>query len=180
MTDLTAGRNQTPDLLITAEAISKRVGELGEAISRDYAGRDLVVVGLLLGALPFVSDLVRHITVPVEVDVMVVKSYGMCRTSSGDVQIRLDIERSVKDRHVLIVEDIVDTGLTLREIRSLLMQRGAATVATCALLSKPSRRRYAVPVEYCGFVVEDQFVVGYGLDDRGLYRNLPYIGVVNT
>ena len=169
-----------PDELISVEAIQSRVAELGNEISSDYAGQELVVIGVLLGAIVFVADLVRRLEVPVELGALRAASYGGATQSSGNVSLKWSLRPEVTGRHVLVVEDIVDTGRTLAVVRQRLMRQKPESLAACALLSKPSRRVCDVPVEYCGFTIGDAFVVGYGLDYRGMYRNLPYIGVVNT
>lgn len=167
-------------ILLTPEQISARVKELGAAISEDYAGKELMLICILKGANIFLADLVRQITVPVSYDFVAVSSYGADTKSSGVVRILKDLDESAESKHVLVVEDIVDTGLTLRlsYILENLRSRRAASVKVCTLLDKPSRRRVDVPVDYYGFKVEDQFVVGYGMDYQGKYRNLPYIGVL--
>ena len=167
-------------VLLTEEQIRVRVAELGAQISQDYAGKDLMLVCILKGANIFLADLCRQITLPLSYDFVAVSSYGADTKSSGVVRILKDLDESVESKHVLVVEDIVDTGLTLRLSYLLenLRSRRAASVKICTLLDKPSRRRVEVPVDYCGFTVEDRFVVGYGLDYAGLYRNLPYIGVL--
>jgi hypoxanthine phosphoribosyltransferase len=167
-------------ILLTPEQISARVQELGAAISEDYAGKELMLICILKGANIFLADLVRTITVPVSYDFVAVSSYGADTKSSGVVRILKDLDESAESKHVLVVEDIVDTGLTLRlsYILENLRSRRAASVKVCTLLDKPSRRRVDVPVDYYGFKVEDQFVVGYGMDYQGKYRNLPYIGVL--
>jgi len=167
-------------VLLTQEQIAARVAELGAQISHDYAGKDLMLICILKGANVFLADLVRQITLPVSYDFVAVSSYGADTKSSGVVRILKDLDESVESKHVLVVEDIVDTGLTLRLSYLLenLRSRRAASVKVCTLLDKPSRRRVDVPVDYYGFKVEDQFVIGYGLDYQGRYRNLPYIGVL--
>jgi len=167
-------------VLLTPEQIAARVQELGAAISEDYAGKELMLICILKGANIFLADLVRQITVPVSYDFVAVSSYGADTKSSGVVRILKDLDESAESKHVLVVEDIVDTGLTLRlsYILENLRSRRAASVKVCTLLDKPSRRRVDVPVDYYGFKVEDQFVVGYGMDYQGKYRNLPYIGVL--
>ena len=167
-------------VLLTEEQIRARVAELGAQISQDYAGKELMLVCILKGANIFLADLCRQITLPLSYDFVAVSSYGADTKSSGVVRILKDLDESVESKHVLVVEDIVDTGLTLRLSYLLenLRSRRAASVKICTLLDKPSRRRVEVPVDYCGFTVEDRFVVGYGLDYAGLYRNLPYIGVL--
>lgn len=167
-------------VLLTEEQIAGRIAEMGAEISRDYAGKELILVCILKGANVFMSDLVRQITLPISYDFVAVSSYGADTKSSGVVRILKDLDESVESKHVLVVEDIVDTGLTLRLSYLLenLRSRRAASVKVCTLLDKPSRRRMDVPVDYRGFEVEDQFVVGYGLDYQGRYRNLPYIGLL--
>jgi len=171
---------QAPALLITVEAIQRRVGELGQQLTTDYSGRRLVVVGVLTGALVFVADLIRHIRLPMELDLVEASSYGDATRPRGDVELGRWLSRPVEGKSVLIVEDIVDTGATLSDVRGLILGMGPRDVAACALLDKPARRAKSVTLEYCGFVIEDHFVVGYGLDRAGLYRNLPYIGVVQS
>ena len=167
-------------VLISEEAIAGRITEMGAQISRDYTGKDLMLVCILKGASMFLADLVRQITVPVSYDFVAVSSYGADTKSSGVVRILKDLDDSVESKHVLVIEDIVDTGLTLRLSYLLenLRSRRAASVKICTLLDKPSRRRMDVAVDYCGFTVDDQFVVGYGLDYQGRYRSLPYVGLL--
>lgn len=167
-------------VLLTPQQIAARVEELGAAISEDYVGKEIMLICILKGANIFLADLVRQITVPVSYDFVAVSSYGADTKSSGVVRILKDLDESVESKHVLVVEDIVDTGLTLRLSYLLenLRSRRAASVKVVTLLDKPSRRRVDVPVDYYGFKVEDQFVVGYGMDYQGKYRNLPYIGVL--
>jgi len=167
-------------VLLTEAQLAQRVAELGAEISRDYAGKELMLVCILKGANIFMADLVRQITLPLSYDFVAVSSYGADTKSSGVVRILKDLDESVESKHVLVVEDIVDTGLTLRLSYLLenLRSRRAASVKVCTLLDKPSRRRMDVPVDYFGFKVEDRFVIGYGLDYVGKYRNLPYIGVL--
>jgi len=177
------GREMGEDVakvLLTAEQIAARVAEMGAQISRDYEGKDLMLVCILKGANIFLADLCRCITVPLSYDFVAVSSYGADTKSSGVVRILKDLDESVESKHVLVIEDIVDTGLTLRLSYLLenLRSRRAASVKICTLLDKPARRRVEVPVDYCGFTIEDQFVVGYGLDYAGMYRNLPYVGVL--
>jgi hypoxanthine phosphoribosyltransferase len=167
-------------VLLTQEQIAQRVAELGAEISRDYAGKDLMLICILKGANIFLADLVRQITIPLAYDFVAVSSYGADTKSSGVVRILKDLDESVESKHVLVVEDIVDTGLTLRlsYILENLRSRRAASVKVCTLLDKPARRRVDVPVDYFGFKVENQFVVGYGLDYQGKYRSLPYVGIL--
>ena len=168
------------EVLLTETQIKARVAEMGAQISVDYAGKDLMLICILKGANIFLADLVRQITIPLSYDFVAVSSYGADTKSSGVVRILKDLDESVESKHVLVVEDIVDTGLTLRLSYLLenLRSRRAASVKICTLLDKPSRRRMDVPVDYHGFQVEDHFVIGYGLDYAGMYRNLPYIGVL--
>lgn len=167
-------------VLLTKEQIAQRVQELGAQISRDYADKDLMLICILKGANLFLADLARQITIPLSYDFVAVSSYGADTKSSGVVRILKDLDESVESKHVLVIEDIVDTGLTLRLSYLLenLRSRRAASVKVCTLLDKPSRRRVDVPVDYYGFKVEDQFVVGYGMDYQGKYRSLPYIGLL--
>jgi hypoxanthine phosphoribosyltransferase len=168
------------EVLITEERLAERIAEIGAEVSRDYAGKELMLVCILKGANLFLADLVRQISLPLSYDFVAVSSYGADTKSSGVVRILKDLDESVESKHVLVVEDIVDTGLTLRLSYLLenLRSRRAASVKVCTLLDKPSRRRVDVPVDYRGFEVEDQFVVGYGMDYQGRYRNLPYIGLL--
>jgi hypoxanthine phosphoribosyltransferase len=165
--------------LLTQAQIQERIVELGAQLAQDYAGKDLVVIGLLNGVYQFFSDLTRNVDLDFEVTFMQVASYGGGTESTGEVKILHDLDRSIRGRHALIVEDIVDTGLTLNKVQKLLSDREPASLKVCSLLDKPSRRRVQVPVEYVGFTIEDHFVVGYGLDLDGKYRNLPYVGIYN-
>ncbi len=165
--------------LIGREELERRVSELAAEISRDYAGsRRFIAIGVLKGSVFFMVDLLKQVTVPVAVDFFQTSSYGDA-TSPGEVKIRKDVDLSVRGADVLLVEDIVDTGYTLRTILDLLRFRGAKSVKLCALLDKVERRKVEVPIDYRGFRIEDLFVVGYGLDFAERYRNLPYIAVVN-
>ncbi len=166
------------EVLITEEQIEEKVRALGERITRDYAGERLLLVGVLRGAVVVMGDLMRCIDLPCEIDFMDISSYGSGTSSSGVVRILKDLEEDITDRHVLIVEDIIDTGLTLAYLRRSLLARGPASLEICALLTKPSRRRVELNVKYLGFEVPDEFVVGYGLDYAGAYRNLPDICVL--
>ena len=166
------------EILITEEELQARVAELGKAISNDYRGKDLLLVCILRGAVVFLSDLMRHITIPHEIDFMAVSSYGAATETSGIVRILKDLETSIEGRDVLIVEDIVDTGLTLDYIISNLKTRRPASLRTCVLLNKSERRLVDVPLDYVGFDIPNKFVVGYGLDYGEKYRNLPFIGVL--
>ncbi len=167
------------EILITEEELRARVAELGKAISVDYQGKDLLAVCILRGAIIFLSDLTRQITIPHEIDFMAVSSYGGGRTeSSGVVRILMDLRANIGGRDVLIVEDIVDTGLTLTYIIDNLKTRRPASLRTCTLLNKQARREVDVSVDYIGFDIPDKFVVGYGLDYGEKYRNIPFIGVL--
>lgn len=169
---------QLERVLIDEHAIAGRVAGLGEAICRDYRGLDLLVVGVLKGAMMFLSDLIRHIQLPLTVDYVAVSSYGSGTGTSGAVRILKDLDLAVEGRHVLLVEDIVDSGLTLSYLHGFLQSRAPASLRVCALLDKPSRRRVPLRPDYCGFEVPDVFVVGYGLDYREQYRHLPFIAVL--
>ena len=166
------------EVLVTAEQLQRRVAELGRKITADYAGRSLLLVGVLKGAVFFLSDLMRYIEVPVEVDFMAVASYGSATDSSGVVRILKDLDASIEGRHVLIVEDIVDSGLTLQYLLRNLGSRNPASLEVCALLTKPERRKVDLPTRYVGFEIPDRFVVGYGLDHAERHRNLPYVAVL--
>lgn len=166
-------RPESVRTLHAASAIAARVAELAQAITRDYPERPPIIVSILKGSFVFTADLVRAIPLPVRVEFLGVRSYGSGTTSTGAVQITQDLTNPIEGQGVLIVEDIVDTGLTLAYILSLIRARRAASVRVCALLDKPSRRRVEVPVDYVGFTIADTFVVGYGLDCAEQYRNLP-------
>lgn len=166
------------ETLVLAEDLQARVRALAAAISSDYAGRRLLLVCVLKGAVLFLSDLMRDIDIPVEVDFMAVASYGSATDSSGVVRILKDLDTPLEGRHVLIVEDIVDSGLTLQYLLRNLGSRDPASLEVCALLTKPSRRKVELPVRYVGFEIPDQFVVGYGLDYDERYRNLPYVAAL--
>ena len=163
---------------MSAEELQQRVAELGAQISHDYAGRQLLLVGVLKGAVFFLSDLMRFIEIPVEVDFMAVASYGSATDSSGVVRILKDLDAAIDGRDVLIVEDIVDSGLTLQYLLRNLGSRNPRTLEVCALLTKPERRKVDLPTRYVGFEIPDRFVVGYGLDHAELYRNLPFVAVL--
>ena len=169
------------EVLIDEATLQKRVAELGAEISRDYAGEDrLLLVCILKGGVMFLTDLMRHIAVPHEIDFLAVSSYGRgARASSGNVRIDMDLRDLVQNKHVLIVEDIIDSGHTLRFVMDVLAARQPASIKLCTLLDKPSRRTIEIPISYTGFQIEDKFVFGYGLDLDEKYRNLPFIGVVD-
>jgi hypoxanthine phosphoribosyltransferase len=168
------------EVLVTAEDLQRRVAELGEQISRDYADRSLLLVGVLKGAVFFLSDLMRFIDIPVEVDFMAVASYGSATDSSGVVRILKDLDVAIEGRDVLIVEDIVDSGLTLQYLLRNLGSRNPSSLEVCALLTKPERRKVDLPARYVGFEIPDRFVVGYGLDYAERYRNLPFVAALEA
>jgi hypoxanthine phosphoribosyltransferase len=167
------------EILIEEDALQERVAALGEELSADYAGRDLLLIGVLKGAVFFMADLMRHITVPCEVDFMAISSYGASTDSSGVVRILKDLDINIEGRDVLVVEDIIDSGLTLSYLMRNLEARDPASLEICALLTKPDRREMDVPVRYIGFEIPDRFVIGYGLDFAERYRNLPYVAVLS-
>jgi hypoxanthine phosphoribosyltransferase len=170
--------NPNLELLYSAEQIDARIAELGAEITRDYEGKDLVLVGVLKGSCVFMADLMRAIDQKMTIDFMAVSSYKDGTVSSGDVEILKDLSNPIRGKDVIVVEDIVDTGLTLTYLQDILRARAPRNLRTACLLSKPSRRKVNVRVEYVGFTIEDKFVVGYGLDYGERYRNLPYIGVI--
>ena len=167
------------EVLIDEESLQARVSELGQEISSDFAGRELLLVGVLKGAVFFMADLMRSITVPCEIDFMAISSYGASTDSSGVVRILKDLDINIENRHVVVVEDIVDSGLTLSYLVRNLESRGPASLEVCALLTKPGRREIEVDVGYIGFEIPNKFVIGYGLDFAERYRNLPYVGVLH-
>jgi hypoxanthine phosphoribosyltransferase len=166
------------EILVSAEDLERRVAELGAEISRDYAGRDLVMIGVLKGAVLFLADLMRSLEVPCEIDFMAVSSYGSSTDSSGVVRILKDLDASIEGRDVLLVEDIVDSGLTLHYLFKSLGARNPRTLEVCALLTKPERRRVDLPIRYVGFEIENKFAIGYGLDHGQRYRNLRYVAAL--
>jgi hypoxanthine phosphoribosyltransferase len=175
-TDLERG---VGEVLIDEATLQSRIAELGEEISEFYAGRDPLLVGVLKGAVFFMSDLMRNLTIPCEIDFMAISSYGDSTDSSGVVRILKDLDINIGGRDVLVVEDIIDSGLTLSYLMRNLEAREPATLAVCALLTKPERREVDVPVRYVGFEIPNRFVIGYGLDFAERYRNLPYVGVLD-
>jgi hypoxanthine phosphoribosyltransferase len=166
------------EILVQPDDLRRKVADLGRQISEDYADRDLLLVGVLKGAVFFLSDLMREISVPCEVDFMAVASYGSATDSSGVVRILKDLDAPIEGRHVLIVEDIVDSGLTLQYLLRNLAARGPASVEVCALLTKPERRKVDLHARYVGFEIPDKFAIGYGLDHAERYRNLPYVAAL--
>lgn len=166
------------EVLVSEEELSKKVRELGEKITKDYEGKDLILVGILKGAAIFMADLARCIDLPIIMEFLAVSSYGNSTESSGVVKIVKDLDTDIEGKNILIVEDIIDTGLTLSYITDNLKKRGAKSVKICTLLDKPERRKIDVPVDYRGFIIPDEFVVGYGIDYAEQYRNLPYVSSV--
>jgi hypoxanthine phosphoribosyltransferase len=167
------------EVLFSTEELQVKVNELGALISKDYAAtKEILMVGILRGAVIFMADLARNIDMPVALDFMAVSSYGSSASTSGEVRILKDLDERVEGRHVLVVEDIIDSGLTLSYLIEIIKSRNPASVKLCTLLSKPGRRKVEVPVDYIGFNIPDAFVVGYGLDYAGKYRNLPFVGVL--
>ena len=167
------------ETLVSSEDLQTRVRELGEEISRDYEGRDLVMVGVLKGAVLFLADLMRHLTVPCEIDFMALSSYGSQTDSSGVVRILKDLDAPIEGRDVLIVEDIIDSGLTLHYLMKNLKARNPASLEVCSLLTKPERRRVDLPIRYVGFQIPNRFAIGYGLDHAQRYRNLGFVAALN-
>ena len=166
------------ETLVEAVDLGRRVRELGAEISRDYEGRDLVMIGVLKGAVLFLADLMRQLKVPCEIDFMAVSSYGSATDSSGVVRILKDLDASIEGRDVLLVEDIVDSGLTLHYLLKNLGARGPRSLEVCALLTKPERRRVDLPIRYVGFEIPNRFAIGYGLDHAQRYRNLRYVAAL--
>lgn len=173
-------REYLDKVLVSEEQIQKRVKELGSQISRDYAGQELLIVCILRGGVMFTTDLIRQIDVPLAIEFMAVSSYGTgARSSQGDVRITLDLNTNIKGRHVVIVEDIIDSGHTLASVIDMLKTREPASLFICTLLDKFERREVDVPIRYCGFKIQNEFVFGYGLDMDEYYRNLPFIATVD-
>ena len=166
------------ETIVQADELQHRIAELGAEITRDYEGREPLLICVLKGAVFFLSDLMRHIELPCEVDFMAVASYGSATESSGVVRILKDLDMAIEGRHCLIVEDIVDSGLTLQYLMGSLEARNPASIEVCALLTKPSRRAVDLPARYIGFEIPDKFAVGYGLDHAEKYRNLPYVAAL--
>jgi hypoxanthine phosphoribosyltransferase len=167
------------EVLVSAEELERRVSELGAEISDDYQGRDLLLIGVLKGAVPFLADLMRALSIPCEIDFMAVSSYGSSTDSSGVVRILKDLDASIEGRDVLVVEDIIDSGLTLHYLVKNLRARNPRTLEVCALLTKPERRRVDLPIRYVGFEIPNRFAVGYGLDRNQRHRNLRYVAVLD-
>ena len=168
------------EILIPENQIQKKVEQLGEQISRDYQGKELFCIGVLRGAIIFLADLARFIKVPMVIDFISISSYGISTESSGVVRILKDLDENIENKDVLIVEDIIDTGLTLDYLLRMLRSRKPASLKVCTLLNKKERKKIDIPIDYYGFDIPDKFVVGYGLDYNGLYRNIPYILVLKS
>lgn len=166
------------EILLSGEQVQARVAELGAQLSTDYEGRDPVLVSVLKGSIIFLADLVRAMPIPLSIDLMEVSSYGASTESSGQVRILKDLSTSIEGREVIVVEDIIDTGLTLNYLLRYLHDKGPASIRICCLLDKPARRLAEIEIDYRGFTIPDRFVIGYGLDYGERYRNLPYIGVL--
>lgn len=171
-------KNDIQEVLLTEEMLAAKVAELGAQITRDYADKELLAIGILKGAVIFMADLIRAIDRPVEIDFMAVSSYGDQTDSSGVVRILKDLDKSIEGKHVLIIEDIIDSGQTLSYLIKNLSDRKPASIQLCTLMNKPERRKVDLPVKYVGFEIPNEFVVGYGLDYAEKYRNLPYLGVL--
>ncbi len=170
--------NDMESILLTEEELQQRIAQMGREISRDYEGKEPLFIGVLKGCFVFMADLMRQVTIPCGVDFMVVSSYGKSTNTTGAVEIIKDLSQDVYGRHLVIVEDILDTGITLSYLTKYLKNRSPASVSIATLLDKPERRRAEVAAKYVGFTVPDAFVVGYGLDYAEKYRNLPYIGIL--
>ncbi|MCR5176597.1 MAG: hypoxanthine phosphoribosyltransferase [Anaerovibrio sp.] len=170
--------NDLESVMFDEKALAKRVSELGQEISKDYKGKDVLMVGIMKGAVVFFSDLIRQVNLPLGIDFIIASSYGDGTESSGSVNIKKDLENDIKGKHVILVEDIIDSGITMKHLMEILWKREPASIRLCALLSKESRRQVPVKIDYCGFDVPDEFLVGYGLDYAEKYRNLPVIGVL--
>lgn len=170
----------SPEVLISEEEIAIRIEALGHAITEEFKDEELVVICILKGAFMFCSDLVKKVNLPIKLEFMQLSSYGEGTSSSGNVKIEMDISESIKDKNVLIVEDIVDTGLTMKTLKDVLTLRSPRKIKVASLLYKPSRNTHPTSIDYLGFEIEDKFVIGYGLDYAGRYRELPYIGVLNA
>jgi hypoxanthine phosphoribosyltransferase len=175
-----AFHDQYVEVMFPAEQLAARVAELGAQITKDYAGKELTLVGIMKGSIFFFTDLARHIDLPITLELMGVSSYQGGTETTGEVRITTDLAKPMNGRHVLVVEDIIDTGLTMKFLLENLQARHPASLKVATLLEKPSRAKVQVPIDYKGFVIEDRFVVGYGLDYGEKYRNLPFVGVMRT
>ncbi len=170
--------NDIEKVLISEEELDRKTSELAERISADFAGKELILIGILKGGVVFASDLIKKINIPMEIEFMAVSSYGKESETSGVVTLKKDIDTTLSGKNVIVVEDIVDSGYTMKYLRKLLLDRHAESVKICTLLSKPSRRKVEIELDYVGFEVPDEFVVGYGLDFDEKYRNLPFVGAL--
>lgn len=170
--------NDVESVLLSEETLAKRIAEIGAEITADYVGKEILMIGVLRGAVIFMADLARAIKVPVAIDFMAVSSYGAGTRSSGVVRILKDLDENVEGKHILVIEDIIDSGLTLNYLLDNLKSRKPASIKLCTLLNKPERRKVDVKIDYNGFDVPDYFVIGYGLDYAEKYRNLPFIGIL--
>ena len=170
--------NDIQEVLLTEQMLKDKVAELGAQITRDYADKEIFAIGILRGAVVFMADLIRAIERPVQIDFMAVSSYGMQADSSGIVRILKDLDSSITGKHVLIIEDIIDSGQTLSYLIKTLSERQPASIQLCTLMNKPERRKVDLPVKYVGFEIPNEFVVGYGLAYAEIYRNLPYLGIL--
>jgi hypoxanthine phosphoribosyltransferase len=168
------------EVLISREVLNKKVKELGAVISKDYKGEDLMLIGVLKGGFVFLADLIREITIDIDLDFMSVSSYGSSTKSSGVVRIIKDIETNIQDKHILLVEDIIDTGLTINYLKEMILARSPKSVKVCAMFDKPSKRKTHVDLDYKGIEIPDEFVIGYGLDYDGKYRNLPDLCIIDS
>ncbi len=171
-------RNDIQSVLFSEEAIAEKITAIGAQISKDFEGKNPLIISVLRGSFIFMADLCRAVTIPCEVDFMSASSYGSGTVSSGEVKIVKDLDTSVDGRHIIVVEDILDSGRTLHYLMKNLEARGAASISLCTFLDKPERRVIPVDIDYCGFTVPDEFIVGYGLDYDQKYRNLPYVGIL--
>ncbi|MBI2933346.1 MAG: hypoxanthine phosphoribosyltransferase [Planctomycetes bacterium] len=177
---MTSCRKEKIEVVLSEEQIRRRVAELGRQITRDYRGRDLVVVCVLKGSFVFTADLIRHIDLPLTVDFLRTSSYGDNTDTCGSVRVEFDVTQSLKGKDVILVEDIIDTGHTVHAVMDGLAAKKPASLAICALLHKPEREKVRVPIDYLGFTIPNKFVVGYGLDHASRYRNLRYVGAVEA
>lgn len=171
-------REDIAEVLVDEDAIRRRIQELGEEISRDYAGEEVILICILRGACVFFADLARAMSTHLQMEFMGISSYGSAQKTSGIVKITKDIDTSITGKNVLIAEDIMDSGLTLSHLKNLLGSRNPKSLKVCCMLDKPSRRECDITPDYCGFIIPNKFVVGYGLDYEGFYRNLPFVGVL--
>ena len=170
--------NDIEKILVSEEELDKKTTELAEAISKDFAGKELILIGILKGGVVFASDLIKKINIPMEIEFMAVSSYGKESETSGVVTLKKDVDTPLIGKNVIVVEDIVDSGFTMKYLKKVFLDRKAESVKICTLLSKPSRRKVEIDLDYVGFEVPDEFVVGYGLDYDEKYRNLPFVGVL--